>query len=392
VSEADIQALLDGVGAELGAGLALTDAEDRSVAHSAHADAIDSVREFGIIHRRTPPEVFSWFEQWGIRSAAGPVRTPPDAEQGILARWCIPVRFRGRLLGYLWILDARSIDESELESAVTAAEQIAAIMYRRHLSSAIDTDLLRVLLIPNPESGVVAAEVRTLGNLEQVGHIQVIVAGPATADEPWSASLTSDLAVAIQRACDANASARPTLGGIVSGLGVLLAPLRDGEDTSTARRLAERIREVAHRLNERLSLVLAIGGIADLDNASRSYAEACRALKMARAMPNLGPITAWDTLGVFRVIAHLPESEVEEGVIDRRVRRLVADNGLATTAETFLDLAGNVQETAAKLFLHRTTLYQRLDRISELYGLDLRRNGDHRLIAHIGLKLARATS
>ena len=61
-----------------------------------------------------------------------------------------------------------------------------------------------------------------------------------------------------------------------------------------------------------------------------------------------------------------------------RGARAVGERG--ATAETFLDLAGDVQATA-RLFVHRTTLYQRLDRIDQLYKLDLRRSGDHRLIA-----------
>jgi sugar diacid utilization regulator len=134
------------------------------------------------------------------------------------------------------------------------------------------------------------------------------------------------------------------------------------------------------------------GGAADLQNASHSYAEARRALRMARAMPDLGPVVAWDELGVFRALALLPLDDLEHGVLDPRVRQLLANEELAATAETFLDLAGNVQETASRLYIHRATLYQRLDRIATLYKLDLRRNGDHRLLTHLGLKLAKVAT
>jgi DNA-binding PucR family transcriptional regulator len=71
------------------------------------------------------------------------------------------------------------------------------------------------------------------------------------------------------------------------------------------------------------------------------------------------------------------------------VRALLGDPELRATAEAFLDLAGDVKATAAVLHVHRATLYQRLARIATAYGLDLRRSGDHRLITHLGLKLAR---
>jgi hypothetical protein len=106
-------------------------------------------------------------------------------------------------------------------------------------------------------------------------------------------------------------------------------------------------------------------------------------------MPDLGPVVAWPDLGVFRALALLPPEDFGTSVLDPRVRELLANEELTATAETFLDLAGNVQETATRLYVHRTTLYQRLDRIATLYELDLRRSGDHRLIAHLGLKLAR---
>jgi sugar diacid utilization regulator len=175
---------------------------------------------------------------------------------------------------------------------------------------------------------------------------------------------------------------------MILGLGILLAPLRKKDDLTPAVRVAERVRHLAAHISE-LDVLVAIGGATELENASHSYAEARRALRMARAMPDLRPIVTWDDLGVFRALSLVPPEEAENGAIDPRVRQLLADESLATTAETFLNLAGDVQRTAAELYVHRTTLYQRLDRIAALYKLDLRRNGDHRLIAHLGLKIAR---
>ena len=106
-------------------------------------------------------------------------------------------------------------------------------------------------------------------------------------------------------------------------------------------------------------------------------------------MPDFRPLVTWNDLGVFRTLSLVPQEEAVDGAVDARVRALLSDESLATTAEVFLNLAGDVQATAAELFVHRTTLYQRLDRITALYKLDLRRNGDHRLITHLGLKLAR---
>jgi DNA-binding PucR family transcriptional regulator len=56
----------------------------------------------------------------------------------------------------------------------------------------------------------------------------------------------------------------------------------------------------------------------------------------------------------------------------------------------YLDSACDVRQTIAILRTHRTTLYYRLGRFTELTGLDLN-NGHDRLAVHLGLKVARLT-
>jgi hypothetical protein len=389
VSEAEIQELVDDLGAELGAAITLVDLEERHLAHSAHDDVVvDDVRRMGILHRRLEPEVRAWFEQWGYREASAPVRTPADEALGILERWCVQVRMRGFPLGYLWLIPGREIADDELASATETADHIAALLYRRRLLKLVDNDLLRLLLVP-PGDESVAREVLALGDYNHAGPIAVVVAD-APRDGELSAAALSDLTLTLQRTAE-QASRGGVLAGLLGDLGVLLAPLRSQDDLAYARSLAKRARRLASHVNPGLEIVVGIGGATQLERASHSYAEARRALRMMRAMPDLGPIVAWDDLGVFRALSLLPPDEAKNEVIDARVRELLADKGLAGTAELFLDLAGDVQKTAAQLFVHRTTLYQRLDRIATLYNLDLRRSGDHRLITHLGLKLARVS-
>ena len=44
---------------------------------------------------------------------------------------------------------------------------------------------------------------------------------------------------------------------------------------------------------------------------------------------------------------------------------------LGETLETYLTLERNVVQTARALFIHRSTLFYRLDRIHQITGLDL---------------------
>ena len=61
---------------------------------------------------------------------------------------------------------------------------------------------------------------------------------------------------------------------------------------------------------------------------------------------------------------------------------------LMHTLETYLDLAGDARRTAARLSLHRTTLYYRLNRIAALLGADLG-DGLTRTDLHVALKRRR---
>jgi sugar diacid utilization regulator len=391
MSEADVQALLDGLAAYLGAAIVLEDVDLRLLAHTDHDNVIDDVRRSTIMGRRASAEVRAWFEQWGIREAEGPVRTPSCKELGAMQRWCVPVRFRRTHLGYVWVLDDGHVTERQLGPGIETADQIGALLYRRRLSTQVDTDLLRLLLIPNEENAHVAAEARALGIHTHAGPIAVVVGAAPNGQELGSAAL-SDLALAARRAAEQAASPEIVLSGVVSDLGVVLAPLQNRDDVRPAVRVAEQLARIAASVGHGLELIAAVGASTDLEHASHSYAEARRALRMVRAMPDLGPVTSWNELGVFRALALLPPDDVEHEVLDPRVRQLLENEELSATAETFLDLAGNVQETAARLYVHRATLYQRLDRISALYKLDLRRNGDHRLLTHLGLKLAKVAT
>ena len=78
-----------------------------------------------------------------------------------------------------------------------------------------------------------------------------------------------------------------------------------------------------------------------------------------------------------------------------RARRLAAGGGplladplLTETAGVRLDCAGSPQRAAARLCVHRQTLYYRLGRIAELTGLDVAHGAD-RLLLHLAVRAAR---
>jgi DNA-binding PucR family transcriptional regulator len=100
---------------------------------------------------------------------------------------------------------------------------------------------------------------------------------------------------------------------------------------------------------------------------------------------------AWSDLGVYRILVHLPLDELPEDAIPPTLLALLGNpNGreIIRSVEVYLDHAGDAKAAVEALKVHRTTLYYRLGRFSELTGLDLSDGGD-RLAIHVGLKLAR---
>ncbi len=114
--------------------------------------------------------------------------------------------------------------------------------------------------------------------------------------------------------------------------------------------------------------------------APEAYRQALTAAHLAAADPALPRHVSWAGLGPYLMLL---------GAADDPLAAL--DGEQAHTLETYLDLGGNAQRTAAALHLHRTTLYYRLGRIGDALGADLD-DGMTRLHLHLALKKRRLDS
>jgi sugar diacid utilization regulator len=384
----ELQDIVDEAARILRADTTLEDTDFNLVAYGTQRFDVDSVRRDSILQRRSSRAVRDWFEQFGISASSSPLRTPVDAGLGFHARICCPARWRGVTYGYLWALD----DHTPLDDpAVTRAAQLAehagaylAQLSRQHrddayaVSDLISPDLDKVRLavtrigdrgLIDPHSPVVAVVVGLLG-----AHQSDDEAGTALAPNLWG----------LPRAVLADRGPTTT---------TLLVPLRQLTDDAPAREAADlALRLYAEELPEDRpgQLVAGIGEPrADIGELRTSWVEARQAARVAAAVPAVRPVAHWAELGIYRLLAALPPSELAALVLDAPVRRLLntLDTDLVQTIRVYLDHAGNVQDTAAELHIHRQTLYYRLNKAENLTGLSLS-NGHDRSRLHIGLMLA----
>lgn len=390
-SKDDYQELVDEISELLGAPATLENRDFELIAFGAYdsegdldPSALDPVRTRSILTRRSTAAVRAWFEGFGITRATGPVRIPPTPEAGVYrGRTCLPVRHRGVVLGYVWLLDTDpGPTDRQLAAAMEVTARIGALLADEAQHGADLSRELRAVLTAERDwqRDMAVAELRTaLGSRAATPHAVVCVA-------PWP-SADPDDAPSVRTVPGATALCTVPWGSAGQSL-ALLVRLRSADvltpATSAAGRLLERTRGASGSAGAPAAGISAPRtGLAELGAA---WWEASAAARAARAETRFGPVAEWTSIGPFRLLTALPPRSAHDPAV--RVLLSPAHRELARTAEVYLDRAGQAGRTAAELGIHRQTLYYRLSRVEQLTGLDLD-DGEDRLLLHMALKAHR---
>lgn len=190
----DYEELVDEISELLGAPATLENRDFELLAFGAYdsegdldPSALDPVRTRSILTRRSTAAVRAWFEGFGITRATGPVRIPPTPEAGVYrGRICLPVRHRGVVHGYVWLLDDDpGPSEGQLSAAMQVTAQIGALLADEAQHGADLSRELRAVLTAERDwqRDMAIAELRTaLGPRADGPHTVVCVAPWPTAD------------------------------------------------------------------------------------------------------------------------------------------------------------------------------------------------------------------
>jgi hypothetical protein len=376
-----LQRAIDDLAASARAPVVLENHEFGLIAYSRHTHPADAVRQQTILSKRATPAVSRWLAGYNLQRAIGPVHLPANDDLGMLPRLCLPVRHGGALLGYLWFIEAHHQFSAELvDRSADAASRIADLIWAgRPVPSYPRDDLLRALLRGEP-LGRADLELLTRSGLDvRAGYQVCVAAGPSVAggSSPRSVALVRDVL----------AAALPYAPISVALPSQTVFVLR-GARTSTA---------LPDTALEALRSALAPGsdtlcGVSDvvaLEDLGRAGNQAQDAVALAAAFPELGPVVDWATAGIYRLVPALSRCAGGASLIPG-LRALIDDpkhTRLLETISAYLDLAGNAQETAAALHLHRTSLYYRIERFEALTGANLK-DGAQRTAAHLAIKAA----
>lgn len=356
----------------------LEDPDFRLIGFSDHRndDVVDVIRQRSILERRSSTEVRAWFQAQGIADSPGPLRTPADPDLGIVARLCVPARHLGRVHGYFWLIDPdQRIDESTWPEAMRIAEAAAGLLNVAERRQGHRDALFRELV----EGGHVAA---------RASAVDFAHAGSLDLREPLTCVLVERPDLLDQIA------SRPSRAGVVwvrSGPAVagavvrasLLATATDIGGLLTAIGLGRRVDAL-----DRATRV-AVGPTVDgIDELARAYRGAEVALRVARNRAP-GEVVAWQALGPLALLGVARDDDLSAAVIDQQMQSFLADAAVDVleTVRIWLDEAGSAGRTAARLSVHRQTVYHRLAQVEKATGSDLSR-GQDRLRLHLALQLA----
>jgi GAF domain-containing protein len=158
---------------------------------------------------------------------------------------------------------------------------------------------------------------------------------------------------------------------------------------------ADRVVEELRRIHAELEAPTAVGvssvcvGAAAL---AQGFEEARHALLGAAVMRRDRGVVSYDELGAYKYLLRIAlDPGARDTTIDAVAKLADYDHernaSLLHTLEEFLERRGNISATSDALYVHPNTLRQRLRRIGDLTGIDLRR--DDWLMTEIAVKLVR---
>ncbi|OJU84133.1 MAG: hypothetical protein BGO11_20875 [Solirubrobacterales bacterium 70-9] len=349
--------------------------------------------------------MIDWLLSLEIEAAPDQIRVPANPGLGVDARLRIRLRFDEALLGYLWLIDEPRLEDAEqLRLAAAYADQMAAELARARrledMARKLHGDALQRLLFgEDPETA--ADQLNGDGMLTGTGRCVALVAraeprrsrGPGL--RPRGRVHLSFAAEEVRRSISPNnAIVLPHQQDVV----LAFACDDDGEPERRADALLAAARrqfaKEARGISTEVEVTVGVGGVREELAALRdSYREALLAVEVARRVPDLngGSPLAWGDLGPYRTLTSMLDGRDPLELIPPSLADLLEERdgiGLVETLETYLESGCDAKAASSRLFVHRSSLYKRLQRIERLTGCDLHR-GDDRLELHMGLRLWR---
>ena len=376
-----VQSLADRIGCPV----IVFDAKFNVAAFSVHDGEIDATRLSMILSRKGSERATELIKTHGVERLAGAVTIP--AVDGSPQRIVAALRYQGHVTGYVSYVVGAASDEFDHNAAdiQLMRDELGANLAARAAEERESADLafrlLSRLFGSNPLERRTAADELVKSDLISSSNVyaaMVFRVGDQDNQSPAMSRLVIERALARISAM----TSRNSVGTVIDGEGVLVIPHEVNP---------QRLQDLISSLT--FPDARGAGGSVRtrLSDVYESRREARIALRATCYSPARYPSTAcWENLGVDRLLLQLPLEGLTLQDLPPGVQRLLTTTNsadLASTLESYLDNGADAQRTAKALFIHRSTLYYRLDRIRAIVDADLS-SGEVRLELHTALRVA----
>lgn len=359
----DLFELADRFSAILAAPVTIEDATSRVLAYSTGQDDVDDARMSTIVGRQVPRRVRDHFRALGVFRRLATSDAPvfiPSGEDGVKARYVVPVRAGGEWLGSIWAVKDVPASDDQAKELHAATEIVALCLVR----------------------------VRAQGELNrqiQLDQIRSVLRGGTTARPSWLDDGPWRVAILTGPLSDAAADARCQLWHSLTRRRGWQRPLIADIDATVYTVVRETgtgvgswtwLKQLVAEAGERNpTLTITAGGpvstVGELHDSRETADELATLVPDAGEGPVVTIESAWTAVVLSRAVAGLASrrlvSPLKELLDDER------RNGgdLVDTLAAVIDHWGEPRRAASALDVHPNTVRYRLARLAERCPLDL---------------------
>ena len=328
-----------------------------------------------------------------------PLRIRAVPEWGLLVDVVItPIAVGEQVLGYLIVTTGGSDrDEEDLELLTVqhAASIYALALVESQRDAALRgryrAELAESLLLGNFEpanAGEIARLAGVQPNVEQV----LIAIAPATTQASGSSGGIDSITLLESLAFDLDAAEEGVIAFARLDHVMVIAPVVLVDGREVAARITDLVRRRFPAVGFAFGASTAVAGPTEF---RRAEVQARRALSVAQRLGAVGEVTTHESLGVHRMLLHVPDDDLRafaDDVLGELAAHDVAQrSALLETLAAFLGSNGNLRRAGDELFVHVNTVSYRIKRIEEITALDLDSSAD-RLLAAIAIEALRAVA
>jgi hypothetical protein len=390
-----VQSIVDALAQSLDRAVLLDDQSLTPITHSRQIGELDDVRMYSLLQRGIRPDLKAKLYSLGIGTATEAFWTPALPEDGMMTRFCVPICSTDERFGYLWVLDPQhSLSEDGQELARQAGSDLQAVLDRRNAALRAQESSQQTLLAKLLDGGTGYPSEHLLQELQEKDIAQPDSRVSVFAFEPVFPESSDPIERTMALRLRLTATDPSHRWFALAGQPTAVLSVSRPDARINARRVSSTVMD---EIDASYGQRPAIGWSGDwlpISLAAQAFRNARLALALAEIGASEKKLAVWTELGSWRTIAVLADSystqsaDLAELVHPGIVGMIESGrDDLIHTLDAYLTHGGDARKTAESVHLHRSTLYYRLEKITEAVGGDLR-DGEVRFELMLGIRLA----